>query len=93
MDNEHNYREELERELHELEDVAFFLVNENVQKHVVKPFEEELLTLKGSYDCESLKELFFTKGKKKGLVFLAEIIEGVNNRINVLRNELMEMKD
>lgn len=93
MDSELNYQEELERELHELEDVAFFLSNENVQKHIVKPFENELEQLKGSYDCDTLKDLYFTKGKKHGLVFLAEIIEGVNNRINVLHNSLMEMKD
>lgn len=94
MDNDlstSEYKELLERELNELADVELFLQNENVQKHFLKPFDDELNELKDAYDCDTLKELHFTKGKKKGLLFLAETEESIHNRIKQIQMELSQL--
>jgi|GEM_PF-2082183 len=93
MDNAHNYIEELERKLSELSDVQSFLNNENVKKHFLQPFEYEKDVLKNSYDCDTLKELYFIKGKKKGLFFIDEIIESIENEIGQLRKDIDELRN
>lgn len=85
------YRESIERELSELSDVELFLQNENVRKHFLGPWGVEIELLKDSYDCDTLKELYFNKGKKNGLFFLAEMEESIQNRISQIRLELSQL--
>lgn len=44
---------------------------------LIKPLQEELLSLKSAYDCKTLQEIATLKGKKEGLSFVLETIEKI----------------
>jgi hypothetical protein len=58
------------------------------QEFLVKPMKEEMEKLRNAYDCESLRELATTKGKKQGLLFLLNTLKNIDMDIKNLKHEI-----
>jgi len=67
------------QEFKELENIKYSIETSEFQKYIIKPLYDELDALKGSYDCESLRELATIKGKKQGLKWLIERLKQINS--------------
>ena len=77
-----------ELELQELLDLRGMMDGELFKKYLTEPLRKELEELKGAYDCESLKELYATKGHKKGLKAFLDKVDGIDRQIENKRLEV-----
>ena len=70
--------------LNELYAVKRSIESKEFQEYVMKPLFAEMDKLKDAYDCESLRELSQTKGKKQGIQAILKIFKGIETDINTL---------
>ena len=65
----------MKQKLQELYTVKRSIESVEFQTYIMKPLFEELEKLKNAYDCKTLQELSFLKGKKEGLETIIEILK------------------
>jgi hypothetical protein len=58
------------------------------QELIMKPLFAELDNSKNAYDCNTLAELRTVKGKKQGLMFLIDLLKGVELDIKNTKYEI-----
>lgn len=73
---------------HKLYDLKFAIESEEFQEYFMKPLYKEIDTLKASYSCDSLKELYRLKGKKEGLDFLITRLKQFEEDYQSLKDEI-----
>jgi|JI10StandDraft_1071094.scaffolds.fasta_scaffold51608_6 hypothetical protein len=80
-----------ERELKELQELAFYIEQEAFQNHIVKPLREYEDKQKDAYDCESLRELATVKGRKQGVKEFFKILNSIHEDIKIKTEELKHL--
>ncbi len=81
------YKDDLEKELKELENVSHYVDTPEFKRHITKLIEERLGELKHSYDCKTLSELATMKGRAKELSFVLNLINGAKEEFMLKKDE------
>lgn len=81
-------KETLQLEIAEMNAVRGMFSSDEFRKFVTEPLEQEKAILRSAYDCKDMLELATIKGKKEGLDFLLDIIDGIGTRISNKEFEL-----
>jgi hypothetical protein len=78
----------LQAKLDELFSLKLKIQSKEFQDYIVKPVFEELNRQKEAYNCQTLKELSYIKGKRDGLLFLINIFKGIDTDIKNTKYEI-----
>ena len=78
--------------LSELQAVKAIIEDPLFQKYINEPIKKRLLLLGKSYDCKDMNELYFTKGKAKGLNYLLELMKAIQTDCDNALNDLEELE-
>ena len=78
----------MKEKLNELFSLKLKIESAEFQDYVMKPIFEELNRQKEAYNCQTLKELSYIKGKKEGLLFLINLFKGIDTDIKNLKWEI-----
>jgi len=63
--------------LTELQTVKAMIEDPLFQKYINDPIKKRLSLLGKSYDCKDMNELYFIKGKAKGLNYLLKLMKAI----------------
>ena len=83
-----NYKQELEKELAELEEATRMIESKTFQKCFVAPLEAYRKSLKFAYDCDSLKEIHTVKGQHQGVDQFFRVLKGIHQTYKQRREDL-----
>lgn len=84
-------KDELEKELYELQTVKDIVEGEQFQKFFALPLQESVDKIKHSYNCKTLIEMHYNKGLFEGLSRVQQIIGEVNMKIKFIKNDLSSL--
>lgn len=77
-----------EKKLSQLYDLKSYIETDTFQENIMKPLYAEMDKLKDAYDCQTLKELHYLKGKKDGLKFLIRLLKLIEEEIKKLEYDV-----
>lgn len=84
--------ESLEAKRAEFSDVLIAIHSVAYKKHILEGIKEAKKALKNAYDCESLEELAFNKGKYEAFKNILDIHEDIEMHLKNLDYEIETLK-
>lgn len=88
MDLKHQTQDNRHEKLKEALDAKAMIEGELFQKFFAKRIKKEKEKLKFAYECDSIAELKYLKGKVSGLDIFLKVCKELDTEIRYLKNEL-----